>query len=87
MGRQTFRLASNLVSRDTISALETLAHEARDHILVGSILIPLYKGKRYFPITTGWAADNLTFTTGVLDVCKLLITEKALAQSVLDSKF
>ena len=82
MKRETFRLAGDVVKTDTLVALQSLSLQAEGHELVGSILIPLYKGKKYFPITTGWAADNYTFTTGILSVCMVLINEKAIGQSI-----
>lgn len=82
MRRGNFQLIGALISRDTLDAHERLAIEARDHILVGSIIIPMYKGKRYYPITTGWAAENYTFTAGVMGVCLQIIEQKAVEQSV-----
>lgn len=86
MSRQLFRLAGSPVKSDTLLALQRLSMDAEEHELVGSILIPLYKGKIYFPITTGWAADNHTLTAGILNVCMVLINERAIAQSIPSTK-
>ena len=86
MRRHPFYLAGELISSDTVSALERLTLQAHQNELVGSILIPLYKDKIYFPITTGWASDNHTFTVGILDVCMDLIRVQAIRQSVPDTK-
>ena len=80
--RQHFRLVGDLVTDDTLETFERLAEQARQRLLVGSIIIPLYRGKKYFPITTGWATDNETFTAGILSVCTMLINERAITQSI-----
>ena len=82
MTRGSFRLAGKLISPDIHEILNQLVEEAKNDRLVGLIAIPLYRGRRYFPITAGWAAENHTFSVGIMEVSMFLIAERAIKQSV-----
>lgn len=72
-----FRFVGLADNHDTVMAFEELGRLATNNLVLGSIIVPIMRGRTYSLFITGEAARSKTFAAGAVSVVSSVLVDYA----------